>query len=245
MHLTIAAQKAILSNPDSTPERKERALAELRGIPPKDPRHADAQTVLSELGLAVAETAKPGPTPDKPDKRKYMPMTNAMSWLSMNEMQDAVDRFTGELEAESNRLAHIMSEWAATKDETLLDSFVDAAPAFVEKSLAALGMTWDEVRFQLRCWAALKRGSADLEAEKELLQWAENEAEPVLQATVLITTIWPGIERSLKSWNEKADAVGMDRAAFGRLSIQQRERKLYDIGWHPVTGLPSKGEAKP
>ena len=47
MDLLIAAQKAILNNPDSTPERKERAASELKGIPPKDPRYADAQQVLA------------------------------------------------------------------------------------------------------------------------------------------------------------------------------------------------------
>jgi len=54
MHLLIAAQKAILSNPQSTPEQKERAVSELRGIGLKDPRYLDAQGVLEELGLTVA-----------------------------------------------------------------------------------------------------------------------------------------------------------------------------------------------
>lgn len=58
MKLLIAAQKAILTNADSTPERKERARAELRGIPENDPRYADAQQALHELNVAVPETAK-------------------------------------------------------------------------------------------------------------------------------------------------------------------------------------------
>ena len=57
MHLLIAAQKAILTNPESTPERKERAMSELRGIPLKDPRYLDAQGVLVELGLTAAPLA--------------------------------------------------------------------------------------------------------------------------------------------------------------------------------------------
>lgn len=235
MHLLIAAQKAILSNPNSEPEQKERALAELRAIPSKDPRHADAQRVLSEfVGAAVAETAKPEPkpsrTPDKPEKRKpALPMANSMFWTCRNEMQDAVDRFAGELETESERLTRIMSEWATTKDDAILDAFAEAAPAFVERSLDALGMKWEQVQFQLRIWAAIKgmgdsaiKGLSDSEAEKELLQCAEQEATPVLQATALIRTIWPTIKRMLHDWNEEADAIGMDRAAYGRMNVTQR-----------------------
>jgi len=249
MHLLIAAQKAILNNPQSTPEQKERAVSELRGIPVKDPRYADAQRVLSGLGFAVAETvtpeAKPSPTPDKPDKRRYMPMTNAMFWLSMNEMQEAVNEFQGELEAESDRLAQIMSEWATTKDEELLNAFADAAPFFVEKSLAALCLTWEQVQFQLRCWAAIQLGMNRPDVDKELLELAKEET-PVLQATALITKIWPTIKRTLQGWNEKADAVGMDRVMYGRMNVTDRTRALYRMGGHPLKGLPNKGtEAQP
>jgi hypothetical protein len=245
MHLTITAVKAILMSKDSSPERKERALAELQRIPPNDPRYGDAQQVLSELGL-VAETANLSPTPDK---RKYMPMTNSMFWCSMAEQQEAMDRYIGTLEAESNRLADLMCKWCDTKDETLLDSFNDAAPAFVEKSLAALAMTWEQVEYQISIWDQMSDMArrSDMPhheiAPPDLVKHCKDgsEAPNFQRANLLILHIWPHIKVLLRGWNEQADAVGMDRAAFGKLTIYQREKKLYDIGWHPRTGLPKKG----
>jgi hypothetical protein len=257
MNFLIAAQKAILNNADSTPERKERALAELRGIPPKDPRHADAQQVLSELGLAVAKTANLSPTPDNPDKRKYGVFSNAMFWLSMNEMQAAIDRYTGPLEAEGNRLADLMGKWCDAKDETFLDSFNDAAPGFVEQSLAALAMTWEQVDHQLSIWnqmndvartGTLIPTSSDKPDREtcppDLVKYCKDGndvSQNVTRASLLITLIWPTIKRTVKGWNEYADAAGMDRAAFGRMDPNQREKALYSIGWHPRKGLPNKG----
>ena len=177
-------------------------------------------------------------TLEQPRKRAT-PFANAMFWMSMMEAQVAIDRFTGELEAESDKLARLMCKWSETHDEELLNAFDEAAPSFVDRCLAALGMDWEQVRCQLEIWAALKGARATFrelgEDEKEIARQAERnisnlakqEAIPVLQATTLITIIWPTIQRNLASWKRMADAAGIDHKEFGKMSMYEREHALY------------------
>ena len=241
MNLLIAAQKAILGNPQSTPQQKERALAALKEIPAKDPRYTDAQSVLSELGLVKLEAV--GKLEDKPAGEKRKPaagMNNAMFWSSMSEMQAAMDHYHGAVEAEGERLSKIMSEWAATKDETLLNSFTEAAAGFVEKSLEILGLSWEQVKLQLQIWARMREASGHEEYAKGLYELADAEPIPVFQASVLLNEIWPTIRGTLGSWNEESDRAGVSRASFAGMDVSSRCRAAYK----KTGNWPGKPEAR-
>lgn len=178
---------------------------------------------------------------EQKERPKAMPFTNSMFWSSMSEQQDALDRYSGELEREAEKLAQLMCKWSETRNEELLNTFTEAAPSFVARSLDALGFeTWAQVQEQLKIWSALKYGESTLpglnaeaaeaarQAEAELLQSAECEAPPEMQATILITAVWPTVKRTLASWHRTADGAGVDTKAFAQMNVYQREHALYN-----------------
>ena len=172
-------------------------------------------------------------------KKRTTPFSNAMFWAAMQEAQEAVDRFTGELEAESDKLARLMTKWSESKGEELLNAFGEAAPSYVERSLDILGMDWEDVKLQLQMWARLRGAPATFsesnaeekeeacKVEEKITELANWEPEPVLQATALITAIWPEIKRNLDGWKRMADAAGIGHKEFGKMSMYEREHALY------------------
>ncbi|MFY9560301.1 MAG: hypothetical protein WAQ52_08725 [Terriglobales bacterium] len=138
----------------------------------------------------------------------------------------ALKAFAGELEIEDSRMFMLLDRYFSdtAHDEAYLETFAEAAPRYIERSLKALNLDWESLRLQLKKTAAILAVNDPDEAERIEAALKHEAGNVSNRASMLVTIVWPMLRQTVTGAQKIGEKFGYTPEAWSKLDLTEQSR---------------------